>query len=152
MPDCAVIPVLTYPGVSAAVAWLTTTFGFRLRWQAENHRAQLAIGDGCVAIHEGGPATPQNAADSIMIRVDDVDAHYEQAVGHGVEIVSPLTTYPYGERQYTAIDLAGRYWTFSGTVEDVQPESWGGRSAQRSSESLGRARTDAMKERGLRSW
>jgi uncharacterized glyoxalase superfamily protein PhnB len=129
MPDCAVIPVLAYPDVSAAVAWLTTAFGFEIRWQAESHRAQLAVGDGCVAIHEGGRAASGGATDSIMVRVDDVDAHQNQALGHGAAIVSPPMNYPYGERQYTAVDLAGRYWVFSETVDDVPPESWGGRSA-----------------------
>jgi uncharacterized glyoxalase superfamily protein PhnB len=128
MPDCAVIPVLAYPDVSAAVAWLTDAFGFRLRWQAENHRAQLAVGDGCVVVRDGGTANTEGNADAVMIRVDDVDAHHDRACAHGVEVVSPPTSYPYGERQYTAVDLAGRQWAFSGTIDDVAPESWGGRT------------------------
>ncbi len=36
------------------------------------------------------------------------------------------TDFEYGERQYTAEDLAGHQWTFSETLEDVHPETWGG--------------------------
>ncbi len=33
---------------------------------------------------------------------------------------------PFGERQYTAEDLAGHQWTFSETLADMAPEEWGG--------------------------
>ena len=36
------------------------------------------------------------------------------------------TDFEYGERQYTAEDLAGHQWTFSETLADVAPEAWGG--------------------------
>ena len=38
------------------------------------------------------------------------------------------TDFEYGERQYTAEDLAGHQWTFSETLVDVAPETWGGTS------------------------
>jgi hypothetical protein len=37
----------------------------------------------------------------------------------------------YGERQYSAEDLAGHRWTFSETLADVAPEEWGGTSVGR---------------------
>ena len=37
----------------------------------------------------------------------------------------PRTT-PYGERQYTAEDPGGHHWTFSQSIADVDPASWGG--------------------------
>jgi uncharacterized glyoxalase superfamily protein PhnB len=36
------------------------------------------------------------------------------------------TDFEYGERQYTAADPAGHQWTFSETLADVDPASWGG--------------------------
>ena len=33
---------------------------------------------------------------------------------------------PFGERQYTAVDLAGHHWTFTQSIADVSPEQWGG--------------------------
>ena len=32
----------------------------------------------------------------------------------------------YGERQYSVRDLGGHLWTFTESVADVAPESWGG--------------------------
>jgi len=42
-----------------------------------------------------------------------------------VEWLAPPTDYPYGERQYSAEDLGGHRWTFSQSIADVDPASWG---------------------------
>ena len=69
-------------------------------------------------------------AHGIMVRVDDVDAHHARAVAGGVQIERPPTDYPYGERQYTAVDLGGHVWKFTQTIADVLPEDWGGESGE----------------------
>ena len=47
MPSAVVIPVLIYPDVREAVAWLSGAFGFVERVRiGENHRSQLSVGDG----------------------------------------------------------------------------------------------------------
>jgi uncharacterized glyoxalase superfamily protein PhnB len=121
MPSSAVIPVLAYEDVDEAVKWLCETFGFTERWRAGSHRAQLAIGDAAVAVTEGG-----SGGANVMVRVADVDAHYERAREYAAQIVGPPADYPYGERQYTAVDLGGHTWTFSQSIADVAPEDWGG--------------------------
>jgi uncharacterized glyoxalase superfamily protein PhnB len=63
---------------------------------------------------------------SIMVRVADVDAHAAQALLAGARVVSPPTTFPFGERQYTVEDLGGHRWTFTQSVADIDPASWGG--------------------------
>jgi uncharacterized glyoxalase superfamily protein PhnB len=63
---------------------------------------------------------------SIVVRVADVNAHFSQAKAHGAKILMEPRDFEYGERQYTAEDLAGHQWTFSETLEDVDPASWGG--------------------------
>jgi uncharacterized glyoxalase superfamily protein PhnB len=125
MPSCTVIPVLAYEDLAAAIDWLCWAFGFTERWRAGSHRAQLAIGAGAVAL----TAQPVDAACTVMVRVEGVDGHYEQARQHGARIVQSPTDYPYGERQYTAEDLAGHHWTFSESIADVAPEEWGGTSS-----------------------
>jgi uncharacterized glyoxalase superfamily protein PhnB len=60
------------------------------------------------------------------MRVADVDAHYERAVGFGARILEPPTDFPYGERQCRVEDPGGHAWTFSQTIADVAPEEWGG--------------------------
>ena len=61
-----------------------------------------------------------------MVRVNDVNRHYEEVRQAGAHIVSSLTDYPYGERQYTVEDIGGHRWTFSQTIADVDPSTWGG--------------------------
>ena len=123
MPAGAVIPVLGYDNVAEAADWLCETFGFEERWRAGSHRAQLALGDSAVAITEGG-----SRGSNVMVRVDHVDAHYERASARGAQILGPPADYPYGERQYTAVDIGGHTWTFSQSIADVAPEDWGGTS------------------------
>jgi uncharacterized glyoxalase superfamily protein PhnB len=125
MPSSTVIPVLAYDDVGDAVDWLCETFGFTERWRAGTHRAQLAVGDGCVAVTEGGSGS---ASANVMVRVEEVDAHYEHALQQGAQITGPPTDHPYGERQYSAVDLGGHHWTFSQSIADVGPEDWGGTS------------------------
>jgi uncharacterized glyoxalase superfamily protein PhnB len=125
MPACSVIPVLGYPDVPEAIDWLCRTFGFSLRVQIGDHRAQLKVGDGCVVVRAAEPG--KSACEcSVMVRVEEIELHHERARAFGARIVSPPGDYPYGERQYTAEDFAGHVWTFSQSVADVSPEDWGG--------------------------
>jgi uncharacterized glyoxalase superfamily protein PhnB len=131
IPTATVIPVLIYPDVREAVAWLSTAFGFAERVRiGEAHRSQLSVGEGAVIVgdvrHDRHPPRAGEVTHSVMVRVEDVDAHCERARAHGARIVAEPTDFPYGERQYTAEDPAGHQWTFSQTLADVAPEEWGG--------------------------
>jgi uncharacterized glyoxalase superfamily protein PhnB len=130
IPASTVIPVLVYPDVRAAVAWLTQAFGFAERLRIGEHRAQLRVGDGDLIVAEahGGkrPPQPGEASHSVTVRVADAKAHCEHARQHGAQILMEPTDFPYGERQYSAADPAGHQWTFSQTLADVAPEDWGG--------------------------
>lgn len=129
------IPVLTYPDVRAAVAWLAAAFGFTERVRiGEDHRAQLRFGDGALIVADTGSErqapVPGGVTHSVLVRVDDARAHCERARAHGARIVMEPTDFEYGERQYHAEDLAGHRWTFSETLADVRPEDWGGTSVE----------------------
>lgn len=131
MPPATVIPVLVYPDVRAAVAWLSDAFGFVEQVRiGEDHRAQLGFGDGSLivadAASERRPPQPGEVTHAVMVRVDDAHAHCEHARATGARIVMEPVDFEYGERQYTAEDLAGHQWTFSQTLDDVAPEAWGG--------------------------
>ena len=138
MPTARIMPELAYPDVRLAVEWLCRAFGFSERLRIGTHRAQLSLGDGSIIVTNyyfaeadtegyGAPLAPSSAlTHSVMVRVDDIDNHFERAAAFGARIITQPTSYPYGERQYTADDLAGHRWTFSQTIADVDPESWGG--------------------------
>ncbi len=131
MPACGVIPELGYPDVAEAVAWLSHVFGFVLRLRIGDHRAQLAVGDGAVAVTRLAtedarrPISDIASSHAVMVRIIDVDRHYEHVRGSGATIAREPEDFPYGERQYTARDLGGHLWTFSETIADVGPETWG---------------------------
>ncbi len=128
IPEVDVIPVLTYADVTAAAAWLTRAFGFTERLRIGDHRVQMLAGAGAVVVASGAGAPPSGT--SVMVRIADADAHCTRARAAGARIVNEPTTYPYGERQYTAVDPGGHAWTFSESVDDVDPASWGGALVQ----------------------
>lgn len=123
IPDSVVMPVLVYEDVRAAVAWLGVAFGCIERLRIGEHRAQLALGGGHL-IATDRPAGSTRSL--VLVRVADVDAHCRRAEEAGARIIAPPADHVYGERQYTAEDLVGHRWTFSQTVADVDPASWGG--------------------------
>ena|SRR5579884_3116541 len=133
VPNATVIPELVYPDVRAAVAWLTQAFGFTERVRiGEDHRSQLRFGDGALIVADvrgdRRPPRPGEATHAVMVRVEDARAHCERARAHGARILMQPTDFPYGERQYNAEDPYGHRWTFTQTLADVAPETWGGQT------------------------
>jgi uncharacterized glyoxalase superfamily protein PhnB len=122
-PPATVTPVLEYPDVRRAVAWLAAAFGFEERVRiGEAHRAQLRVGtDGCVVVAERGAT-----AGLVKVRVPEVDAAFARALAAGAEVVEELTTWEYGERSGVLADPTGHRWELTQTVRDVAPEEWGG--------------------------
>lgn len=139
-PSSPVVPILVYEDVQRAVDWLTRAFGFEERLRAPGPRggeithAQLLAGRGDVIVGKaGGPFTASTAAVNqyVLVAVDDVRAHCERARRAGAEILQQPTDMPFGERQYTAKDHAGHWWTFTESIADVAPEDWGATTARR---------------------
>ena len=128
MPVSTVIPVLLYLDVPAAVAQLCSCFGFTPRLRIGAHRVQLSIGLGAVVAAQGDKSstTEADSSHSVMVRVVNVDSHFARASAAGAKLLSEPTTFPYGERQYSAVDVGGHIWTFSQSVQDSDPSSWGG--------------------------
>jgi uncharacterized glyoxalase superfamily protein PhnB len=124
MPSAVIIPELPYPEVREAVEWLCRTFGFSERLRIGNHRAQLSFGEGSLVVTQRSSGS--DASFSVMVRVDEIDNHYERVKQAGARIVSAPADYPYGERQYTVEDPGGHHGTFSQTIGDVDPQTWGG--------------------------
>jgi uncharacterized glyoxalase superfamily protein PhnB len=131
-PPVTVTPVLVYPDVRAAVAWLESAFGFEERVRiGDAHRAQLRVGsDAAVVVADAGADRTAPSAGVvthiIKVRVPDVDAAFAQARECGARVVEELTTWEYGERSGVLEDLGGHRWELTQTVRDVAPEEWGG--------------------------
>jgi uncharacterized glyoxalase superfamily protein PhnB len=131
-PPATVTPVLVYPDVRAAVAWLEAAFGFEERVRiGETHRAQLRVGvDGAVVVADVGnervAPDGEGSTHLVKVRVPDVDAAFARARDQGARVVEELTTWEYGERSGVVEDPAGHRWELTQTVRDVAPEEWGG--------------------------
>ena len=124
MPPGVIIPELPYSNVVEAANWLCRAFGFRKRLQIGNHRFQLSFGEGAIVVTQKDKNL--NSTCTVMVSVTDVDKHYEHAKQAGAHIISQPTDYFYGERQYVVEDPGGHRWTFSQTIANVDPQSWGG--------------------------
>ena len=138
-----VIVTLYYEHVGRALDWLVGAFGFRERFrygpEGAPQGAQLQAGDGAIMLSIArtgqspnwedsgklGPPRPGEANVVVGIHVDDVDAVFARAKAFGAQILHEPQSYPFGERQFTAVDHAGYRWSFSQSVDDVTPESWG---------------------------
>jgi uncharacterized glyoxalase superfamily protein PhnB len=131
-PPATVTPVLVYPDVRAAVAWLESAFGFEERIRiGDGHRAQLRVGsDGAVVVADAGAdrraPSGEGVTHLLKVRVADVDSAFAHARAAGARVVEEPTTWEYGERSGVLEDIGGHRWELTQTVRDVDPEEWGG--------------------------
>jgi uncharacterized glyoxalase superfamily protein PhnB len=133
-PPPTITPVLIYPDVRAAVAWLESALGFRECVRiGDAHRAQMrADDDGAIVVANvrGEQVAPTDGAVThfVKLRVADVDAACAHARDAGATVLQEPHTWEYGERSCVLEDLAGHRWELTQTVRDVEPEEWGGLS------------------------
>lgn len=129
-----VVPMLTYEDGPAALDWLAEAFGFeeRTRWLDDEGRlshGEMLAGGGVVMLAGTTPGyeSPRHHREHCaaaaawsqvpwvisgnLVRVDDVDAHYERARRSGARILSAPEDQPYG-RSYRVEDLEGHRWMF----------------------------------------
>jgi uncharacterized glyoxalase superfamily protein PhnB len=130
MPPGTIIPVISYPDVREAAKWLCAAFGFVERLRVADHRVQLRLGDASIIVSLGilrdEVSGASNATHNLMVRIADVDSHYQTAKAAGALILHEPQIFPYGEKQYSAEDPGGHVWVFSQSVADIDPADWGG--------------------------
>jgi uncharacterized glyoxalase superfamily protein PhnB len=137
-PRATVVPVLVYEDVGKAIDWLCATFGFRERLRAAGPggsvtHAQLHIADAAVMLGRQGaefrPPRVNEVNQYVLVHVDDVDKHFAHARQCGARILQSPADMPFGERAYSVEDVGGHRWTFSQSIADIAPESWGATTA-----------------------
>ena len=123
-----------YQDANAAIDWLCKAFGFEIRLKIEGdggviEHSELTYGEGLMMIGDerrqvdkdrpmrspksiGGVTTQ-----SMMLFVDDVDAHYAHARANGATITMEPKVSDYGEEYWTdktygVLDLEGHHWWF----------------------------------------
>ncbi|WBO67170.1 VOC family protein [Streptomyces camelliae] len=126
----SVYPSLLYADAKAAIRQLTEALGFTelSLYETEDGtvmHAELVQGHGAVMIGSKGRGGRFDAAmigagpAGVYIVVDDVDAHHQRALEHGVEILLPPTDQDYGSRDYMARDLEGNIWSFGTYAPEI---------------------------------
>lgn len=118
------------------IDWLCRAFGFEVQLKVEGadgaiEHSELTFGEGLIMV--GGervgaasrwgvdmksPSSAGCNTQGLMLYVDDVDSHCEQARAAGAKIVEEPTLHDYGEgywadRSYGALDPEGHLWWFS---------------------------------------
>ena len=63
-----------------------------------------------VAEDRNGPVAGSDSTHVTRVRVNDVDASFEQARAYGARILDAPIDREYGERDFTVEDLAGHRW------------------------------------------
>ena len=133
---------LYYREAAKMIDWLCEAFGFELRLKVEGdngrvEHSELIYGDGLIMVgqEKTGDASrfgvdmksPSSLSggntQSMMVFVDDVEAHCKHAQAAGARIVDPPTVDDYGEdywtdRSYGAVDPEGHLWWFTQRIRD----------------------------------
>ena len=134
--------VVVYKDAAAAIDWLCRAFGFEVRLKVEGdngeiQHSELVYGEGVIMpAQEAAGATesyrtkgrsPQSLGgqftQSLVIQVDDADAHCARSRAAGATIFMDPAIHDYGEdywadKSYGAVDLEGHLWWFSERVRD----------------------------------
>jgi uncharacterized glyoxalase superfamily protein PhnB len=125
-----------YDDAPGAIDWLCRAFGFevRIKIQGEDgaiHHSELTYGEGVIMVGTAGlkdgplRKSPRSLGgsntQSMMVYVDDADAHCAQARAAGAKIIAEPKTTDHGpeywaDRSYEAEDLEGHRWWFSQRV------------------------------------
>ncbi|MHA5053098.1 VOC family protein [Streptomyces sp. SD15] len=126
----SIYPTLLYADAKAAIRQLTEAFGFSEQSVYEGEdgsvlHAELVQGNGAIMLGSKGrggrfdEAMKSAGPCGVYIVVDDVDAHHQHAVDHGVEILMPPTDQDYGSRDYMARDAEGNIWSFGTYAPEI---------------------------------
>lgn len=125
-----------YDDPARAIDWLCRAFGFEVRIKVEGpdgriEHSEIELGGGIVMVAHGAKAGDTDRpyrrspsvigganTQSMMVYVDDADAHCRVARDAGAKIVVEPKTTDYGaeywsDRSYQAQDLEGHHWWFA---------------------------------------
>jgi uncharacterized glyoxalase superfamily protein PhnB len=139
-PRIAGSPV--YSEAGKAIDWLCTAFGFEIRMKVDGEggrieHSELTLGGGMIMVGDvdrgrtwrKSPRQLDGAnTQTMMVFVDDADAHCERARAAGAKIETEPKTSDYGDdfwsdRGYEAVDLEGHHWWFIQRLRDQKPKA-----------------------------
>lgn len=128
---------VVYQDAAKAIDWLCAAFGFEIRIKVEGEQGriehcELEYGDGLIMVAQQAPdsatgwrrslrsprAVGGANTQTLMIYVDDAQAHCERARANGARIEEEPALHDYGDdhwadRSYGAFDPEGHFWWVS---------------------------------------
>jgi uncharacterized glyoxalase superfamily protein PhnB len=120
-----IFPAITYRDADAALAFLTSAFGFEEKAVYRDddgviQHGELRLGAGLVMFGQHRPSgftgdldiDAKTSPTSIYVVVGDPDAHHAQAKQAGATIIRELSDMDYGSREFSAADPEGNRWSF----------------------------------------
>lgn len=123
------IPILVCEDIPAEHDFLVDAFGFTSGGIHRTPDGQAVHGEVCAGdlviwLHRvaadlklTSPRSMPSASSGLVVYVEDVDAHYQQARLRGAPIESEPKDMPYGQREYGAKDMEGHRWWFATTLQ-----------------------------------
>lgn len=124
-PHGQLYPCLQYDDAPAAIDFLSRAFGFvpgdvYLDPDGRVTHAEVMLGAACLMVYSRAPGVagfppaddPARLAFSLYLGVDEIEAHYQQAVSAGAVIIRDLGEGGGGGRGYSAADPEGLVWSF----------------------------------------
>src|SRR5829696_438236 len=121
----SIIPLLVYEDIERAHDFLVDSFGFgaggvERAGDGQAVHGEVVAGDHAIWLHRVTPehelASPHSMkaqTGGLVVRVDDVDAHYARARAAGAHIDQEPIDQPYGQREYGVRDPEGHRWWFA---------------------------------------
>ena len=137
-------PALFYDDAATAIDWLCRAFGFDVRLKIEGdhgriEHSELVYGEGVIMVGTAGPnvrrpgvtfrTSPKAVGgantQTLMLYVDDVEAHCSRTRAAGATIFAEPEEHDYGadhwsDRSYGAVDPEGHHWWFTQRLRDPQ--------------------------------
>ena len=102
----AVYPTLAVSNVDQTCAWYVDRLGFTVRflWGEPPTHGAVMLGGASVHFWNGDPQLGENW---IYFDITNLDAMYERAKANRVKITRDPEDYPWGMREFNAMDLNG---------------------------------------------
>ena len=129
-----IVPALSYDDAPAMIEFLCRAFGFVERFRLDmpdgsvGHCSLIIEGEEVTLASAypegglGGPGRLPHLHASVMVYVEDVDAHYAQAVAEGAKVLQEPEDQFFGDRTYRAEDPEGGHWWFHQELEQLTGE------------------------------
>ncbi len=129
-----IVPALSYDDAPAMIEFLCRAFGFDERFRLDmpdgsvGHCSLIIEGEEVTLASAypegglGGPGRLPHLHASVMVYVEDVDAHYARAVAEGAKVLQEPEDQFFGDRTYRAEDPEGGHWWFHQELEQLTGE------------------------------